>query len=55
MTIIIAGKDCENCVYASIDETDKSRIRVYCDARDKQYYWGQNIQCDDKKKNELEK
>lgn len=47
MAIIIAGKECEKCIYATIDETDKSRIRVYCDARDRQYYWGQNVPCDD--------
>ena len=48
--MIIAGVDCVDCVYSSVDDTNKARIKVYCDARDRSYWWGQNIPCDDKKK-----
>ncbi len=50
MGVIIAGVDCDDCIYSTIDDTDKARIKVYCDARDKQYWWGQSIQCEDKEK-----
>ncbi len=50
MGMIIAGQDCSNCQYAMIDDTDKARVRVHCDARDKQYYYGQCIPCEDKVK-----
>ena len=52
MGIIVAGVDCENCIYSTIDDTNKARIRVYCDARDRQYWWGQNVPCEDKKKDD---
>lgn len=50
MGMIIVGQDCLDCQYATIDETDKARVRVHCDARDKQYYYGQCIPCEDKVK-----
>ena len=46
--MIIIGKECEDCKFATIDESDKGRITVYCVARDKTYYWGQCIPCEDK-------
>lgn len=55
MGIIVAGVDCENCIYSTIDDTNKARIRVYCDARDRQYWWGQNVPCEDKKKDDRAK
>ena len=52
MPVIIAGPDCENCIYMTIDEQSKGRIRVICDARDRQYWWGQNVPCEDKRTND---
>ena len=46
----IMGKYCEDCKYYTEDDTDKSRIKVYCGARNKTYCYGQCIPCDDKVK-----
>lgn len=50
MGMILAGVDCENCAYGSIDESDKARLMVYCQYKDKTYYYGQCIPCDSKTK-----
>ena len=48
MPIIIAGQDCDNCIYATVEEETKGRVKIHCDARDRRYWWGQNVPCDDK-------
>lgn len=53
--MIIVGVDCMDCIYSSVDDSNKARIKVYCNAREKQYWWGQNIQCEDMKSKEKEK
>ena len=50
--IIIAGKDCEDCRYSDIVEESKARIYVFCGIKDKRYFYGQNIPCDLKEKQE---
>ena len=52
--MIIVGKKCENCQYSDIDDTNKAMIIVHCRARDKNYYWGQCIPCEDYRKKENE-
>lgn len=37
---------CEDCRYSQIDDSNKGNIRIYCEDKDKTYYWGQRIQCD---------
>jgi len=54
MGMIIAGDDCKDCKYATVDDTDVARVIVYCDARDKKYYYGQCIPCEDKVKVDLQ-
>ena len=49
MNMIICGKDCNDCVYASFDD-DKAKLKVHCSARNKDYYYGQSIPCEDKEK-----
>ena len=51
--MIIVGQECEDCIYATVDDHDKSRVIVYCDAKDKKYYWGTCIPCELKKKKEV--
>lgn len=51
--MIIIGKDCEKCRFGIVDETNKARIKVYCSIKEKWYWWGQCIPCDNReKKNE---
>lgn len=50
---MINTSECEYCRYGTVDETDKSRIKVYCSLREKTYWYGQCIQCDSKVKVEI--
>lgn len=43
--MIIIGKDCEDCEFATFDGN-----KVLCEVREKKYYYGQCIPCEDKKK-----
>lgn len=45
--MIIAGADCENCMYF-VDTSDVNH-KILCRARDKQYYYGACIYCSDKR------
>lgn len=46
--VIICGRDCEDCKYSVIDDSDRAKIKVYCSRKDKSFYYGQCIQCDEK-------
>ena len=48
--MIIAGKECENCRHGNIIEHSKGLIKVYCSVKDKEYYYGQCIPCENKSK-----
>lgn len=50
LTVEIMGKFCEDCKFATVLDDDKRKIIVHCGARDKNYYWGQCIPCNDKVK-----
>ena len=50
MSEVIITSQCEKCIYGTLDETNKARIKVHCAARDKTYCYGQCIPCDDYKK-----
>ncbi len=50
MNMIIVGRDCENCVYGEIDDSNIARIKVFCAAKEKTYWFGQCIPCEDIKK-----
>ena len=52
MSNVIITSECEFCQYGTIDDTDKARVMVHCDYRDKEYYFGQCVPCDDMKKKE---
>lgn len=47
--MIIVGKDCESCIYSTLDESEKPKIKIECAARKKSYIWGQCIPCNDKR------
>lgn len=54
MANMIITSECEHCIHSSIDETDKARIEIYCNVKDKKYFWGQCIPCDYKEKRKEE-
>lgn len=52
---MIITSECEKCIHSIIDETNKAKIKIYCDIKDKTYYFGQCIPCECKElKPELE-
>ncbi|MCM1254084.1 MAG: hypothetical protein NC321_14795 [Clostridium sp.] len=50
MENMIITSECEQCIHSVIDESDKARVKVYCNVKEKTYYWGQCIPCDNKEK-----
>lgn len=48
--MLVAGRDCENCVHADIKESGD----VFCHHRNKKYFYGQYVPCDDKEEREDE-
>jgi len=47
---LILTSECEKCAHSTINETDKSKITIYCDVKDRTYVWGQYIACEYKEK-----
>ena len=46
----INSTECITCKNGLLDDSNKARIKIYCKLKDKTYYYGQYIQCDDKEK-----
>lgn len=42
---MIITSECEKCIHSIMDETNKAKIKIYCDIKDKTYYFGQCIPC----------
>ena len=49
-TITVGESDCGNCRHYQLIEESKKDIYVYCAARNKKYFYGQRISCEDKEK-----
>lgn len=49
--MIICGKECEDCVNAQFFE-NKKIIKVFCEAKNKEYYYGQRVPCESYEKYE---
>ncbi len=47
---VINTSECESCEYGSVDESNKARVKVYCSKKEKTFYYGQSIQCDEREK-----
>lgn len=47
---MINTSECEECRYGTLHEEDKARIKIYCSLREKEYWYGQCIPCDNKSK-----
>ena len=56
MTMIIVGKDCEDCGHCTaVDDENPGRIKAYCGYSKKWRWYGQCIDCDNKIKQEKER
>ena len=47
MSNVIITSECEFCRYGTVDDSNKARVMVHCDYRDKIYYFGQCVPCED--------
>lgn len=45
---MITTDTCENCRYGTVLEENKALIKVYCSIKDKTYFYGQCIPCENK-------
>ena len=45
---MILTSECAVCKYGTIDESNKARIKVICEYKNKEYYYGQCIPCENK-------
>ncbi len=50
---MILTSECKECVYGIIDGSNKACIKVKCVQKDKEYYYGQCIPCENKRKRKL--
>lgn len=50
---MILTSECEECMDGIIDERNKAKIKVKCLQKNKEYYYGQCIPCDKKRKRKL--
>ena len=47
---MILTSECEECDYGIINESNKAKIKVFCEDKNKEYYYGQCIPCENKTK-----
>lgn len=51
METMIITSECEQCSQSIINDKNKAKVTIYCKAKDKTYYWGQCIPCENKERN----
>lgn len=42
---MIITSECENCSHSIFNETNKSKIIIHCNIKDRDYIYGQRIPC----------
>lgn len=47
MSKMIITSECVQCKHCTLDESNKAKIKIHCDKKDKDYYYGMCIPCDD--------
>jgi len=46
---LIKTSECRKCTHSTIDDTNKAKVIVRCDASGKEYIYGQYVECEVKK------
>jgi len=46
---IIVTSQCEKYIYSPINEENRPKITVYCGCKEKSYYWGRCVTCNNYK------
>lgn len=47
---MILTSECESCRFGVIKDDNKARVKVLCTYKEKEYYYGQCIPCENKQK-----
>ena len=55
MSNTIITSECEFCKYGTIDDSNKARVMVYCDYKNKTFFYGQSVLCEELEKIKEEK
>lgn len=42
----IVTSECVNCPHGTVDYSNKARVKVHCEYKNKDYYYGQYVPCD---------
>lgn len=45
---MILTSECEYCKFGVIKDKDKARVKVLCKYKEKEYYYGQCVPCENK-------
>lgn len=49
--LICSGDECVICTHCSnIDDNNKAKVKIYCSSKEKWYWYGQYVNCNDFKK-----
>lgn len=49
---MICTTECVNCIYGILDTSDKAKVKIICNNHEKEYYYGQIINCEEFRKEE---
>lgn len=50
MNDMICTSECANCIYGTLDASDKAKAKIICSNKEKEYYYGQIINCENFKR-----
>lgn len=45
----ICTSECVNCIHGTLDNSNKSKVKIICAVKEREYYYGQRINCEDYK------
>lgn len=48
--LVINTSECEYCKHGVLDDSNRATVKVYCKLKNKNYYYGMIVPCDDKEK-----
>lgn len=45
--LVNTAQECQHCQNGSTEDISKAVIKVHCSEKDRSFYYGQNLDCDD--------
>jgi len=46
---LIKTSECRKCTHSTIDDTNKAKVIIHCKAKEKEFIYGQYVECDMRK------